>query len=880
MAAQPQGTVSLLFTDIEGSTKLLRELGRDRYAEALEVHNGLLRQAFESHGGYEVDSEGDAFFVAFRSALEAVAAALEAQQALDAGEWPEGHALRVRMGIHTGEPLAVPPKYVGLDVHRAARITAAGHGGQVLLSETTARLLESDDAGGVVLRDLGEHRLKDFEQPVRLYQLGATDFPALKSLNQTNLPIPATPFLGRDAELSSLLELLSRADIRLLTLTGPGGTGKSRLALEAASELVPEFPNGVFWVPLAPLREPELVLEQVAQTLGARDDLVAHIADKRLLLLLDNFEQLLRAAPSLAALLARCPNLKLLVTSREPLHLAGEREYSVQPLVEAEAAELFRERALAVRSDFTSNGEVELICRRLDCLPLAVELAAARIKVLSPQQILARLERRLPLLTGGARDLPERQRTLRATIAWSHDLLDEDEQRLFRRLAVFAGGWTLEAAEEVAEAELDALQSLVEKSLVRQRDERFWMLETIREFALEQLEESQETEESQGRHAQHYLELAEQAEAELWAPEQRVWFDRLDSDHDNMRAALAWALAADQPDTATRLAAALEPFWEARGYVGEGRRWLTQALAIGRGSTASRANALFGASRLARVEGAHEQERALLEESVALFREIDEARGLIFSLSHLGNVMQWLHEGERARAFHAEAVSSAQALDDRWLLAMALNNFGGTFMEQGQYAAARPLLEESLELRRALGEKRGIVVTLSSVAELALAEGDDERAANLLEESLALAHEIGHVLFVALITSELGLAALYAGDAELASARFAESLAQCLEVGDRTTAADCLSGFATLAGLEGDLARAARLFGAAEAIREAMRVDRSVAARPVYERFLPRLRAEADEGIFTTAWAEGRSFTLEESATYALQSGYRGRTPP
>src|SRR5215210_4074602 len=497
MPELPAGTVTFLFTDIEGSTRLLEEHG-ERYAELLEQHRRVLRDAFSRHRGVEVDTQGDAFFVAFERASDAVAAAEEAQRALE---------LPVRMGIHTGEPQLRDGGYVGIDVHRAARVCSAAHGRQVVVSETTGRLLD-----GVALRDLGEHRLKDLGEPVRLFQLGEEEFPPLRSLNQTNLPTQPNPLVGRGREVSELTKLLG--DARLVTLTGPGGSGKTRLALEVAAEVVERFDGGVFWVALAPVVDPELVEPAIAQAMGAHTGLAQHVGSNAMLLLLDNLEQVLAAAPGLSELLEQCANLRLLVTSRALLRVAGERDYPVDPLPEDDAVALFRERAASAEP----IEAVHEICRRLDGLPLAVELAAARTRLLPPSELLERLERALPILTGGRRDAPERQRTLKATIEWSYDLLGDEEQQLFRRLAVFAGSFTIQAAEAVCDANLETLEALVEQSLVRRwASGRLGMLETIREYARDQLEASDQADKIARRHAEFFFELAKSANLQVEA---------------------------------------------------------------------------------------------------------------------------------------------------------------------------------------------------------------------------------------------------------------------------------------------------------------------------------------------------------------------------
>ncbi len=617
----PRGTVTFLFTDVEGSTRLLHELGAEQYAEVLAAHRDVLRAAFERHGGVEVDTQGDSFFVAFPTAPGAVAAAVEAQAALATSP------VRVRMGLHTGTPLATDEGYVGADVHRAARIAACGSGGQVLLSRAARDLTDID------VRDLGEHRLKDLSAPERIFQLGGDAFPPLNTLYQTNLPVPATPFLGRDDELAQVIELLARDDVRILTLTGAGGTGKTRLALAAAGACGDAYPDGVWWVPLASLRDPTLVLDQARQQLRLQGDVADQLGDKRLLVLFDNFEHVADAAGELAGVVQRCPNLRLLVTSREPLRLIGEREYAVPSLSEDDAVALFSDRAFKAASADT----VRAICRRLDCLPLATELAAARTRVLSPEQILERLEQRLPFLSGGPRDAPERQRTLRATIDWSHDLLTRDEQGLFARLAVFVGGSTLDAAEEVAAADLDTLQSLVEKNLVRHSGERFWMLETIREYALEQLRAGAEEARAIQQHSDYYSRLAESAQLALVDGVGHLdWLPRLQAEHDNLRAALVRARETGQERIEVRLALALAPFWRVCGYWAEGRLWMSRALASPGLAGDRRAAALSAAAEFANKQGDFHAGMAYAEEHLAFARQTSDARQISAALNHVG----------------------------------------------------------------------------------------------------------------------------------------------------------------------------------------------------------------------------------------------------
>src|SRR5438874_614667 len=496
MSELPSGTVTFLFTDIEGSTRLLAELGAERYADELGEHRRVLREAFERNGGVEVDTQGDAFFVAFPTAPGALEAARDAQAAL---------SIPVRMGLHTGTPLLTDEGYVGTDVHRAARIAAAGHGRQVLVSAATAALVDDE------LRDLGEHRLKDLSAPERLWQLGDGEFPRLKTLYRTNLPVVAGELVGRERELDEAGALIRSH--RVVTLTGPGGSGKTRLSVHLAANAAEDFPDGVFWVPLQAVRDPTIVEHTIAAAVGAEEGLIAHVGSRQMLILLDNFEQLVEAAPVVASLIASAPHVKVLVTSREPLHVAPEQTYPVDPLRLEDAELLFTARARSVVPDFQGTSEVSEICDRLDRLPLAVELAAARVALLELPELLRRLDQRLPLLASRARDVPARQQTLRATIEWSCELLDPAEQQLFRRIGVFRGSFSLGAAEAICNAELETAESLVVKNLVRRRwgTGRLLMLDTIREYAWEQLEASPEAEEVHRTHAEFFLEVARSA---------------------------------------------------------------------------------------------------------------------------------------------------------------------------------------------------------------------------------------------------------------------------------------------------------------------------------------------------------------------------------
>jgi predicted ATPase/class 3 adenylate cyclase/Flp pilus assembly protein TadD len=813
MRPLPSGTVTLLFTDIEGSTRLVDELG-ERYAEVVAEHRRVLRGAFSRHGGIEVDTQGDAFFVAFARSSDAVLAADEAQDALADGP------VRVRIGIHTGEPVVTEEGYVGIDVHRAARIMGAGHGGQVLLSEATARLLDSR----IELRDLGEHRLKDLSAPQRLYQLGHDSFPRPRTLYRTNLPIQRTALVGRRRELQEAGTLLRTH--RLLTLTGPGGSGKTRLALQLASEAVECFPDGVFWVPLQALGDPALVEPAIATSLDARDRLIEHVANKRLLVLLDNFEHVAEAAPIVSSLLAGTPNTTVLVTSREPLHIESEQRYPVDPLPDEDAEALFVERARAVAPGFEPTTGVGDICRRLDGLPLAIELAAARVALLDPDDLLTRLDRRLPLLAARSRDAPARHRTLRATIAWSYELLDPAEQGVFRRLAVFRGSFSFEAAEAICEADLDTLESLVVKSLLRRwRNARLGMLDTIREYALERLEEPTDrgragVEELFRRHASFFLALAETASA---AADSDV--RQLRAEYTNLQNALGWAVDND-PTLALRFCDALGTYWWAEGRHPEADRWgervLTQAAAL---APMSQARALFNAGSGAYLVGDFERAGERFERSLELSREAGDELGVRRGLSGLGNVARQLRN----------------------------------------YDQSITRFEEALELSRKIGDARGIHGSLHGLGAALRDAGNRRDARERLAESIALAQESGHMLNVMGATHTLGDLELDDGDFDQAEALYSQTLEHAHRIGQQWSIAMCLAGLASAAAGLGDDERAARLWGSVEAIEQHERIHFFADERPRYERFVQPCCERNPEAV-----EQGRTTPLGAAVAYAL----------
>jgi predicted ATPase len=795
----PTGTVTFLFTDIEGSTRLLDELGPEGYAGVLAEHRQLIGEAVARQDGVELGTQGDGLFMAFERASGAVAAAHEAQIEL---------AVPVRMGLHTGEPTLTHEGYVGIDVNRAARICAAGHGGQVLLSEATARLV------GIDLRDLGLHRLKDVGE-LRLYQLGDGAFPPLRTLNATNLPLPATPLLGRRDELADAIRLL-RDQTRLLTITGPGGMGKTRFALELAGELIDDAADGVWFVDLAPLRDSELVVATIAGTLGAKGDLAEHVGDKELLLVLDNVEQVADAAPDIAGLLGRCPRLRTLVTSRQPLQVAGEREYPLRPLAEAPAVELFRQRAEAIDPQFDSGyEELTEICRRLDNLPLAIELAAARTRTLDAASLLERFDQRLPLLTSRSRDLPERHRTLRATIEWSYDLLGEEEQRVFPRLAVFAGGFTPEAAEGIAGATLDGLEALVEQSLLTRDGERFRMLETVREFAADRLGETADDEHIRARHAAWFLDLAaglaETPETDHYSHE-HLRRSIAKPEADNLRAALAWHTGHGAVDESLRLVTSLAWFWERTDRLVEGRTWGERALALdGDADERLRARALYQVGEMCTFSSDFARAAELLDDALRRFEE----------------------------------------LDDTYYVAWVIDARADLDLLTGRFDAAQARYEQSLDLFTELEVARGIAGAQHGLGIVHLDLGCPQLARSFLVAAANNHRERGALVSLAHSVHSLGDLELDEGNLPEAVDRYRDALtlSRDLEL-EKRLVGYCLAGFAAVVADRGDAERAGRFWGAFVRIGEETEAAYAPSERARYEQHIDAVAgSEFEAGV-------------------------------
>jgi predicted ATPase/class 3 adenylate cyclase len=868
MKTLPTGTVTFLFTDIEGSTRLVQALG-ERYGDVLADHCRIMRQAIGEAGGIEVGTEGDSFFAVFTNAPAAVAATAAAQRGLVAQAWPDGAEVRVRMGLHTGEGMLGGDNYMGLDVHRAARIAAAGHGGQVVILEATRSLV--DRLPEANFRDLGAHRLKDLANPEHLFQIDIaglpSDFPALRSLDArpNNLPVQLTSFVGREAEIAAVGELLERA--RLVTLTGPGGTGKTRLSLQIAAERLTRYADGAFFVELAPITDWRLVPSAIASALDVREAaerplieaMKETLRDRELLLVLDNFEQVSDAGPFVADLLSAAPRLRVVATSRAVLHVRGEHEFEVPPLripdpahlpsaegvSQYEGVALFVERAMAARAGFRVTNDsapaIAEIVARLDGLPLAIELAAAKVKLFGAEAILGRLGSRLAFLSGGTRDLPARQQTLRQAIDWSYDLLLTSESALLRRLAVFVGGCGLDSVEAVCrpgELGLDALEgvmALIDQSLIRREEgahgePRFVMLETIREYASERLTESGEAPELRGQHADYFLTLAEAAEPELTRSPEAI--DRVGHDHDNFRAALAWMIETDSGEIGLRLGFSLWRFWQQRGHLREGREWFDRLLALPSAAarTAARAKGLTGAAGIA----------------------------------------YWQNDYDAALAWYAEAEEIIRELGDRAWLTDALYNTATVAMLRGDVATTQAKFSEGSAIARELNDDAIIARFLAAAGYLAFMGDDLAKARTLLEESLALAERMGDRMAIAVGHHTVAQVARLDGRFEDAAAHYRDALRFGQELGDAASMSEPLQGLAAVAVATGDPERGVRLLGANDAIREQL----GGGPPPEWLRLgdpLAEARRSLGAEAYQRAWESGRELSVDEAVALAMR---------
>ena len=868
----PTGTVTFLFTDIEGSTRLMHELG-DRYVQAQVDHHAILRAAFKSGDGRELRTEGDSFFCVFESALDACSSAAEAQRGFAAHAWPEGKPIRVRIGLHTGEAPLVGNEYIGLDVHHAARVAAAAHGGQVVISDATRSLVEPSLPEGLSLRDLGLHRLKDLAKPERLFQLvirGAPDtFPALRTLDSTpnNLPTQLTSFIGREQQVAEARNLLERT--RLLTLTGPGGIGKTRLSLQIAAEAIQRFPDGVYFVALSAVRDPELVPSAIAQAIGISvsgnqlplDAVNQHLRDKKVLLVLDNLEQLLpQGAPIFAQLLIANVGVKAVASSRAALHVYGEQEFALEPLhipdlrslpslaalSQFEGVKLFIERAVAAKHDFQVTNEnapaVAGICERLDGLPLAIELAAARIKLFNPTALLTRLESSASVLGTGARDLPGRQQTLDGAIGWSYDLLDDAHRKLFARFSVFARGANLEQAETVcgpaSELGIDVLtglDELAEQSLLRRLPDfdepRLLMLQVIREYAAERLEQSGENELVHDRHAAAYQTLAETAAPKLFGAERKQWLDRMELDHDNFRAAFDWTMARGKVAEAMCLGAASWRFWQMRGHLREGRMRLDALLAM-------------PATRQ------HPAERA---------KALEAAGGLAY----------WQGEMDACQVYYDECLELARASGDKTAIANALYNdsFPANVTTNDVPKALR-LLNEALPMYRDLGDEPGVSQCLWSLGQCYYQQGQVDAARDSIDQAIALFRRLGNQFGLGWGLFTRAILALQLHDTPLARTTSVEALKIFANADDVTGKVLVLDCIAEVARREDDRLRAARLAGAAAAqeVTIGAGLGTIVGNREGWRTPVELTEAE------TAARAEGQKMNLDEAVAYALES--------
>jgi predicted ATPase/class 3 adenylate cyclase len=913
MSGLPSGTVTFLFTDIEGSTRLLRRLG-ERYAEVVGRHDRLVRAACAGRGGREVNTQGDAFFVAFARARDAVAAAVQVQRGLAAESWPEGASVRVRIGLHTGEPEVGPTDYIGLAVHRAARICALAHGGQILVSSATRELLEDDTSSRISFRDLGERRLKDFDRPDHLYQVVVGDLPAHFAAPASvagsrerrgdadgGLASPPNRTIGREDDVRAIADRLRALTARLLTLTGPGGVGKTRLAVEAARAVQADFGDGARFVSLAALRRAQDVPSAIVQALAivpvsgesSEQAVRRFLSAKDLLLVLDNVEHLLAAARFVSETLSACAGLTILATSREPLRLYAEQRYPVSPLAlptsgapgdpdalaDIDAVALFCERARGHDPDFrlsTDNAAaVAEICGRVDGLPLAIELAAARCGLLSPGEIADRLHDALGSLGAGPRDAPARQRTLRATIDWSHNLLSDGEKACLACFAVFAGGATVEAAETITATNLETLDHLVAKSLLIRRPHahaptRLLMLETVRAYATERFAAAADKEAVCERHYRHFLALAQRhaTERALWGDDRNTHLARLDAEVDNFDEALRWAIAQPSAELALAMADAIAEYWRVRNRRTEAVNWIDQAL----GKPGADAHPAYRV-RLLCVKamalwslGRAADHPAVWAEAEAIARALGDPVILSRALQPRVSGESLAGRHDVAEALADEALHCATTAGDDWTIAMAAFSKA---MSASTVAELRERVDRAASLLAEVGNVYHLADALASSAYSALCQGSDRDAKDLVERAIPIARRLDDPSIWMLLRGNIGLAALLTGNTDAAGHAFREELRLCRELVDLPYASEGLRGLAAVAVVRGDLRRAARLVGASEAHRygqpyEAMEARLDAA-------FFEAARARCGVDAWNAAADEGAGLSFEDAIRCALE---------
>lgn len=931
MSSLPTGTVTFLFTDIEGSTEIW-EKHPEEMKSALAKHDSILKEAVESNKGNIIKTTGDGVHAVFTTAMDAINASVAAQQKLDSSFSIHNSSLplKVRMGLHTGEAELREGDYYGQALNRAARIMSAGHGGQALLSATTANLIRDQLSENHSLRDLGEHHLKGLLHAEKIFQVVApglqTDFPALNSIPiaTNNLPTQLTSFIGRERELKEAKERLSPSPdgrgaggegAHLLTLIGPGGTGKTRLSIQLGTELLPQFADGVWFIELAPLADPVLILQTVASVLGVRAQVGMPLANivhdylraKNLLLILDNCEHLVEASAALAdEFLHNAPHIKIIASSREALGIAGETVYRVpslslpnQAIVTREAVlgfesvQLFVERASAANPKFQLTDEnassVAQICSRLDGIPLALELAASRVSAFTPEQIAKRLDDRFKLLTGGSRTALPRQQTLRALIDWSYDILSPDECKLLKRLSVFAGGWMFEAAEAMFDDMdvLELLPQLVNKSLVTMDDEgdepRYHLLETIRQYAREKLMESGEAAEVRNRHLAYHVQLAEEAEPHLYKIGALKWVTRLEAEYDNLRAAIEWGLDND-PLQVLRIAGALPNFWYRRGYESEGIQWTHEALEQmkdqpevrenpgARARLATIARAWQAVSFMSFSQGDMLKAIAAADTCAVYARQLGDKEMLAIVLTFSAASRMMSGHFEELDAMLSEAIGIAEESNNAYARGMTYGMLGSRLLRTGrELERAHELIHKGLGLLKGSENHFGHTMVLLGQAMDARFDGRFDEARAGLVPLIPIFRDFGDQHRSNMVRSELAHIERLEGQHDKAQEMYRETLLEWKRLGHRAAVANQLECYAFIAKAQEQPERAVKLLGAAEALREVIAIDMSQLERVEYEREVADLRVNMDEKGFAQLWALGRSMTMDEAIELALE---------